>query len=218
MARVNIGIIEISELKWTRMDEFNSDDHYIYYYGQKPLRRNGVALIVNKRIWNAVLGCNFQNDRMIVHFQGKPYNITVNQVYALTSNAEAAEFDWFYKDIQDLLEVTPPKNVLFIIGDCKSKKSRNTWSNGQIWPWSTEWSRAKFCQIEFGKTVCQENTLVIANTLSQQQKRRLYTWTSPDGQCRNQIDYILCSQRWRSSIQSRKTRLRSRTPYCQIQS
>ena len=95
MARVNIGIIEISELKWTRMDEINSDDHYIYYCGQKPLRRNGVALIVNKRIWNAVLGWNFQNDRMIVHFQGKPFNISVIQIYAPTTNAEEAETDWF---------------------------------------------------------------------------------------------------------------------------
>ena len=77
------------------MDEFNSDDHYIYYYGQKPLRRNGVALIVNKRIWNAVLGCNFQNDRMIVHFQGKPFNISVIQIYAPTTNAEEAETGWF---------------------------------------------------------------------------------------------------------------------------
>ena len=89
MARANIDILGISELKWTRMDEFNSDDHYIYYCGQEPLRRNGVAIVVNKRVWNPVLGCNLKNDRMIsVHFQGKPFNITVIQVYALTRNAE----------------------------------------------------------------------------------------------------------------------------------
>ena len=92
MARVNINILGISELKWTRMGKFNSDDHYIYYCRQESLKRNGIALIVNKRIQNAVLGCNLKNDRMIsVHFQGKPLNIAVIQVYAPTSNAEEAE-------------------------------------------------------------------------------------------------------------------------------
>ena len=115
MARVNIDILEISELKWTGMDECNSDDHCIYYCGQESLRRNGVVLIVNKRVQNVVLGCNLKNDRMIsVHFQGKPFNITVIQVYAPTTNAEKAEFEWFY---QDLLELTPKKDVLFIIRD-----------------------------------------------------------------------------------------------------
>ena len=89
MARVNINILGISELKWTGMGEFNSDNHYIYYHGQESLRRNGVALIVNKRVWNAVRGCNLKNDRMIsVHFQGKQFNITVIQVYALTTNVK----------------------------------------------------------------------------------------------------------------------------------
>ena len=100
MARVNINILGISELKWTGMGEFNSDDHYIYYCGQESLRRNGVALIVNKRVQNAVLGCNLKSDRMIsVCFQGKPFNITVIQVYALTSNAEEAEVEQFYEDL-----------------------------------------------------------------------------------------------------------------------
>ena len=104
MARVNIHILGISELKWTRMGEFNSDDHYIYYCGQESLRRNGVAIMGNKRVQNAVLGCNLKNDRMIsVHFQGKPFSITVIQAYAPTSNAEEAEVEWFYKDLQDLL-------------------------------------------------------------------------------------------------------------------
>ena len=98
MARVNIHILGISELKWTGMGEFNSDEHYIYYCGQESLRRNGVAIMVNKRVQNAVLGCNLKNDRMIsVHIQGKPFNITVIQVYALTSNAEEAEVEWFYE-------------------------------------------------------------------------------------------------------------------------
>ena len=116
--RVNIDILAISELKCTGMGELNSDDHYIYYCGQESLRRNGVAIIVNKRVWNAVLGCNLKNDRMVsLHFQGKPFNITVIQVYAPTSNAKEAEVERFYEDVQDLLELTPKKDVLFIIGD-----------------------------------------------------------------------------------------------------
>ena len=105
MARVNIDILGINELKWTRMGKFNSEDHYIYYYGQQSLRKNGLALIVNKRIQHAVLGCNFKNDRMIsVYFQGKPFNITVIQIYAPTTNAEEAEVEEFYDDLQELLE------------------------------------------------------------------------------------------------------------------
>ena len=118
MARVNINILGISELKWMGMSEFNSDDHCIYYCGQKSLRRNGVALMVNKRVQNAVLECNLKNDRIIsVCFQGKPFNMTVIQVYALTSNAEESEVKQFYEDLQDLLELTPPKDILFIKGD-----------------------------------------------------------------------------------------------------
>ena len=100
------------------MGEFNSDDHYIYYCGQESLRTNGVTIRVNKGVRNAVLGCNLKNDRMIsVHFEGKPFNITVIQVYAPTSNAEEAEVERFYEDLQDLLELTHTKDVLFIIGD-----------------------------------------------------------------------------------------------------
>ena len=118
MARVKVDILGISELKWTGMGEFNSDDHYINYCGQESLRRNGVAIIVNKRVRNAVLGCNLKNDRMIsVHLQGKPFNIKVILVYAPTSNAEEAEVERFYEDLQDFLELTPKKDVLFIIGD-----------------------------------------------------------------------------------------------------
>ena len=104
MARVNVDIPGISELKWTGMGEFNSDNHFIYYCGQESLRRNGIALTVNKRVQNAVLGCSLKNDRMIsVCFQGKPFNITVIQAYAPTSNAEETEVEWFYEDLQDLL-------------------------------------------------------------------------------------------------------------------
>ena len=138
-----------------------------------------------------------------VRLQGKPFNITVIQVYAPTSNAEETEVERFYEDLQDLLELTPKKDVLFIIGNWKAKVGSQ----------ETPGVTGKFglgIQNEGGQTLiefCQENTLVIANTLFQQHKRRLYTWTSPDGQHRNRIDYILCSQRWRCSIQSAKTRL-----------
>ena len=122
MARVNVDVLGISKLKWTGMGEFNSDDHYIYYCGKESLRRNGVAMMVNKRVRNAVLGCNLKSDRMIsVHLQGKPFNITIIQVYAPTSNAEEAEVERFYDDLQDLLELTPKKDVLFIIGDWNAK-------------------------------------------------------------------------------------------------
>ena len=115
---MNINILGISELKWTGMGEFNSDDHYIYSCGKESLRRNGVAIMVNKRVLNAVFECNLKNDRMIsVRFQGKPFNITVIQAYAPASNAEEAEVERFYEDLQDLLELTPQKDVLFIIGD-----------------------------------------------------------------------------------------------------
>ena len=118
MSRVNINILGISELKWTVMGEFDSDDHYIYYCGQESLRRNGAAIMVNKRVQNAVLGCKLKNERKIsVWFQGKPFNITIIQVYALTSNTEEAEVERFYEDLQDLLELTPKKEALFIIGD-----------------------------------------------------------------------------------------------------
>ena len=120
MTRVNMDILGISELKQTRMGEFNSDDHYIYYCGQESLKRNGLAIIVNKRVRNAVLGCSLKNNRMIsVCFQSKPFNTTVIQVYAPTSNTEEAE--QFYEDLQDFLKLTPKKDVLFITGDRNAK-------------------------------------------------------------------------------------------------
>ena len=176
--------------------------------------------MVNRRVRNAVLGCNLKNNRMIsVRLQGKPFNITVIQIYAPTSNAEEAEVQWFYEDLQDLRELTPKKDVLFIIGD---------W-NAKVGSQETPGVTGKFglgVQKEAGQRLtefCQENALIIANTLFQQHKRRLYTGTSPDGQYWNQIDYILYSQRWRSSIHSAKkqdwelTVLRSWIPHCQIQ-
>ena len=109
-ASVNIDILGISKLKWTGMGEFNSDYHYIYYCGRESFRRNGITLIVNKRVQNAVLGCSLKNDRMIsVHFQVKPFNITVIQVYSLTNNTDESEVERFYEDVQELLELTPKK-------------------------------------------------------------------------------------------------------------
>ena len=193
---MNVDILGISELKWTGMGEFNSDDHYIYYCGQESLRRNGVAIIVNKRVQNAVLGCNLKNDRIIsVCFQGKPFDIIVTQVYAPNSNAEEAEVERFYEYLQDLLELPPKKDVLFIIGDWNTKVGSQE-TPGVTGNFGLEvQNEAGQRLIEF----CQENRLVIANTLFQQYKRRLYTWTSPDGQHRNQTDYNLGSQRWRNS-------------------
>ena len=154
----------------------DSDDHYIHYCGRESLRRNGVALIVNKRVQNAVLGCSLINDRMIsVRFQGKPFNITVIQLYAPTSKAEEAEVEWFHNDLQDLLELTPQKHVLFIIWD---------W-NANVGSQEMSGVLGKFgvgVQNEAGQRLiqfCQENALVIANTLFQQHKRRFYTWSIP---------------------------------------
>ena len=137
-----------------------------------------------------------------VHFQGKPFNITVIQAYAPTSDAEEAEVEWFYEDLQHLLELTPQKDIIFFIGDWNAKVgSQETPGVTGKFGLGTQ-NEAEQRLIEF----CQDNALVIANILFQQHKRRLYTWTSPDGQHQNQIDYILCRQRWRSSIQSAKTR------------
>ena len=178
------------------MGEFNSDEHYIYYYVQESLIRNGVAIIVNKRVQNAVFGWNLKNARMIsVCFQGKPFNITIIQVYALTSNAEKLKLNISMKTYKTFWTNTKKICPFHYRGlEGKSRKS------------------GKFglgVQNEAGKRLivfCQEYALVIANTLFQQHKRQLYTWTSPDGQYQNQIDYILFSWRWRSSIQSAKTR------------
>ena len=157
------------------MGELNSDDHYICYCGQESLRRNGAALMVKKRVRNALLGHNLKNDRMIsVHFQGKSLNIMVIRVYAPISNAEEAEVEWFYEDIQDLLELTPPKDVLFITRDWNAKVGRQETPGvtGKFGLGVQNEARQRLIEL------CQENTLVIANTLFQQHKRRFYTWTS----------------------------------------
>ena len=196
MARVNIDILGISEPKWTGMGEFNSDDHCIYYCVQESLRRNGVAVIVSKSLKcsTCMQSQKWQND--LCSFPRQTIQYHSNPSLCPTSNVEEAEVEWCYEDLQDLLELTPQKDVLFIIGDWNAKVGSQEMSG----------VTGKFglgIQNESGQRLtefCQENALVIANTLFQQHKRRLYTWISPDGQHRNQIDYILCSQRWRSSV------------------
>ena len=144
MARVNTDILGINEPKWTGMEEFNSNDHYFYYCGQESLRRNNHSHSHHsqQKNQNAVLDYSLKNDRMIsVHFQDKPFNITVIQVYAPPSNAEEAEVEWFFEDLPDLLELTPKNSYRGL--ECKSRKSRDTWSNKQIGPWITKRSRAK---------------------------------------------------------------------------
>ena len=180
MARVNVDILGISELKWTGIGEFNSGDHYIYHTGQDSLRRNGVAIMVNRRVQNAVLGCSLKNGRMIsVCSQGKPFSIMVIQTNTPTSNTEEAEVECFYEDLQDLLELTPKKDVRFIIGD---------W-NAKVGSQETPGLTGKFglgLRNEAGQRLiefCQENALVIANTLFQQHEKTLHMditrWSTP---------------------------------------
>ena len=191
MAKVNVDILGIIEQKWTERGEFNSDDHYICYCGQESLRRNGLSIHhdqqkspkcsswMQSQKWQSDL-CSFP--RQTIQYHGNPS-------LAPTSNAEGAEVERFYKDLQDILELTPNKDVLFFIGDWNAKVGNQ----------ETPGVTGKFglgVRNEAGQRLiefCQENTLVIANTLFQQHKGRLYTWPSPDGQHRNQIDYILCS-------------------------
>ena len=182
-------------------------------------RRNGVAIMVNKRVRNAVLGCNLKNDRMIsARFQGKPFNIMVIQAYAPTSNAEEAEVERFYEDLQDLLELTPQKRCPFHYRglECKSRKSRHTWGNRQIWPWNTEWSRAKASRV-----LPREHTGHSKHPLPTTQEKTLYMditrWSTPKSdwlyslQPKMEKLYIVSKNKTGSWLW-----LRSWTPYCQI--
>ena len=218
MARVNVDILGISKLIWTGMVEFNSDDHYIYYCWQESLRWNGVTLMVNKRVWNAVLECNLKNDRMIsVSFQGKPFNITVIQVYALTTNVEEAEVEQFQEDLQDLLELTPKKDVLLIIGDWKAKVG------SQELPEIIE-TFSLGVKNEAGQKLvylCQENALVIKKHLLPTTQEKI---THGHHQIVNtKIRLIILFEAKMEklyTVSKNKTRwlwLRSWIPYCQIQ-
>ena len=193
MARVNIDILAISELKWTGMGEFNSDDHYIYYCGQESLRRNGAGLVVKQRVQNAALGCSLINGRMIsVRFQDKPFNITVILVYAPNTTAKDAEVDHFFEDLKEVLELTlkkkkERKRCPFHHKElvCKRRKSGISRIIGKF---------GLLVQNEAGPRLtefCQENMVVIKNTHLQQHKAGLYPWISAGGKYENHIDYIL---------------------------
>ena len=188
------------------MGEFKSDDHYIYYCGQASLRRNGVAITVNSRLWNVVLGCNLKNDRMISHcLQGKQFNIMViPMVLLVCPNQEYWSWVWtvLWRPIRPS-KTNTSKKCPFHYREMESKrrKSRDTWSNRQIWPWSTKQSRSKA-----NRVLPRECTGHCKHHLPTTQEKTLHMDITND-QYQNQIDYILCSQRWRSSIQSAKTRL-----------
>ena len=216
MARVSIEMLGISGIKWTGMSEFNSDDHYIYYCAQEWLRRNGVAIIVNKRVWNAVLGCKLKKDRIIsVHFQVKLFNITVIQVYAPASNAKEAEVEWFHEDLQDLLELTPQKDILFIIGDWNAKVGSQEILEVTGKFGLGVWNEAGQRLTEF----CQENALVIANTTQEKTLHMDITrWSTPKS------DWIYSLQLKMEKLHTVSKNkmgswlwLRSWTSYCQIQ-
>ena len=202
------------------MGKFNSDDHCIYCYGHEALRRNGVAIIVNRRVWNAVLGCNLKNNRMIsVHFQGKPFNITVVQVYALASNAEEADIEQFSEELQDLLELTQKKRCPFHYRglECKNRNSRNIWSNRQIWPFSTEWSRAKA-----NRVLPREYTGHSKHPLPTTQEKTLHMDITRWSTSKSEWLYSLQPKMEKlCTVSKNKTgswlRLRSWIPYCEIQ-
>ncbi|XP_068084647.1 craniofacial development protein 2-like, partial [Anabrus simplex] len=203
MKRLGIDILGISEVRWIGIGEFATDEYMVYYSEHENQRKNGVALIVSNRVRNTIMECNFKTDRMMsVRFQGQPFNITVIQIYAPTTEAGEEDIDQFYEDLRELLQLTPKKDVVFIIGDWNDKVGNQTVDGvtGKFGLGTTNEAGQRL--LEF----CQDNSLIITNTLFQLPKRRLYTWTSPDGKCCNQIDYILCSQRWRSAVQSSKTR------------
>ena len=195
MARVITDILGISKLKWNGMGDFNSVHHYIYYCGQESLRRNAGTFIVNKRVWNAVLGCNLKNDRMSWFVSN-----TVIEVYAPAINAEKAEVDQFYEDQSRTSRTNTKKRCPFHHRglECKSRKSRDTWSNRQVWLWSTKWSR-----VNANRVLSRELTGHSKRPFPTTQETTQQTDIT-NGQYQNQIDYILCSQRWKSSIKSEK--------------
>ncbi|XP_047116217.1 craniofacial development protein 2-like [Schistocerca piceifrons] len=203
MEKINIDILGTSEMRWTGMGEFASDGHMVYYSGHDNNRSNGVAFIVSDKVRKAVMGCKYKNDRMMsIRLQCQPLNITVIHVYAPTTDAEKEIIDQLYGDLQELLLSTPKKDIVFIVGDWNAKVGNEAVEGitGKYGLGTTNEAGQRL--LEF----CQENSLIITNTLFQLPKRRLYTWTSPDGQHRNQIDYILCNQRWKSAVQSATTR------------
>jgi exonuclease III len=202
MRRTGVEMLGVSEIWWTGKGYFESDDFTVYYSGHDNMKRNGVAIILKKNIAQTVLGYNPVNDRIIsIRIQGRPLNITLMQVYAPTSDAEEVDIEEFYNKLQKAIDNTSKKDVLLVVGDLNAKVG-NEEENEITGKFGLgRRNEAGERLIEF----CKENSLCIMNTKFKQHKRRLYTWTSPNGLHRNQIDYILCQQRWKSSVQSTRT-------------
>ena len=202
MERMEIDVLGISELKWTGKGHFQSEDYKVFYSGHENLRMNGVAIILNKDMLNYVLGYNPINNRIIsIRFQGKSINITIIQVYAPTT-AASGEVIEFHNKLQEALNNTPRKDLTIIMGDCNAKvgKMKDARVTGQFGLGDRNEAGDRLVQF------CEENELSITNTFFEQPDRRLYTWTTPDGNHRNQIDYIICKQRWKTAVQLVKTR------------
>ncbi|MBN3315792.1 CFDP2 protein, partial [Atractosteus spatula] len=201
MIRLNIDLLGINELRWKDNGHFKLDNFTVYYSGHQELRRNGVALIAHKNVAHAVKSYTTISDRiMAVHIRGKPLNVTVLQVYAPTTDAPEDEREEFYAKIEEALEQVPKKDIIYrcnhsnIMGDFNVKVGSQEEANIIGRCGLGERNEAGDCLVQF----CHENHLRVSNTWFMQPKRRLYTWTAPSGQHRNQIDYILCSQRWKS--------------------
>ncbi|XP_042856752.1 craniofacial development protein 2-like [Penaeus japonicus] len=198
----NCDILGISELKWTDKGYFRSEDFTVYYSGHKSNRTRGVAIICNKMVANAVLGFNPLNDRiMTLRIQCKPINVTIVQVYAPTTAAEETEIEEFYEQLQEVTESIPSQDIVIIMGDFNAKVGSREEKpmTGKFGLRDRNTSRDML--VDF----CAANDLCITNTMFKQHNRRLYTWTSPNGDYKNQIDYILVKNRWKSSIIATKT-------------
>ena len=203
MDRLGIEILGVSELKWTGMGHFDSGQYRVYFSGHESIWHRGVAFVVNRSVAMSVLGYETVNDRIItIRIQGRALNLTIIQVYAPTTEASESDIEDFYSSLQETFDAAPSKDIKLLIGDFNAKVGCS------IEPSITgslglgERNDAGDRLVEF----CAENELTITNTLFKQPNRRLYTWTSPDGNSRNQIDYIICQRRWKSSVLSVKTR------------
>ena len=204
MERCNIPICGLSEVRWTGKGHFSLEDrHTIYYSGPDKLRRNGVGFILSREAARCVLGYNPISDRMIsIRLQAKPVNISIVQVYSPTSTADDEEIDSFYHELQETINKIPSKDITIIIGDFNAKVGNDLESNNAIGKFGLGKANERGERlVDF----CNDNELTVTNTLFQQHPRRLYTWISPDGKTRNQIDYILIRRRWRSSVKVTRT-------------
>ncbi|XP_054852739.1 craniofacial development protein 2-like [Eublepharis macularius] len=202
MDRTGVDLMGVSELHWVGSEDFNSGEHVMYYSGNNNERRCGVAFITNKKLAKCVENVRYISDRVMkICIRGKPLNLTIIQVYAPTADVDVVDIEEFYANVQSTLNQTPQNDIIYIIGDFNAKVG-----NGEVT--GVVGSHGLGKRNEAGDHLvlfCQENKFRIANTFFIQPNRRLYTWTSPCGQHRNQIDYILCQQKWRGSVQAAKT-------------